>query len=326
MDMTDSPFPRAHREPQLMANLAETGHTVLGFDSIMPVFSIIQESVALGMTVDWMEKDNWATCRGILATRPEDIKFPKDWLKKETAMCVTDAIRELRRRQPDAFIIGKTMGPWTMGYHWFGTENSLLMSYDDPDAIKKSLDIMKETTLEFGWAQIEAGADALTIPDHATGDLVNAEYYHEFLFDLHSEMSTQFSVPVILHICGRTVDRMEDIGKTGFAAFHFDSKNLPEESIETIGTKCQLVGNINNPTALYTGTPDAAYAEAVRAMNAGVRCIGPECAVPLRSPLDNLKAIGRAVRDYPKMSEADRLSWAARANTYDMLGNATAHN
>ena len=46
------------------------------------------------------------------------------------------------------------------------------MSLDDPGKTKLVLDRLKEVTIEFGLAQIEAGADALTLPDHATGDLV----------------------------------------------------------------------------------------------------------------------------------------------------------
>ena len=53
MDLVDAPFPDANRVPELMARLAATGHTELGFDSIMPVFSIIQESSALGCKIQW---------------------------------------------------------------------------------------------------------------------------------------------------------------------------------------------------------------------------------------------------------------------------------
>ncbi|GIS65681.1 MAG: hypothetical protein CM1200mP4_0290 [Rhodospirillaceae bacterium] len=55
-------------------------------------------------------------------------------------------------------------------------------------------------------AQIEAGADALTVPGHATGDLlaestmIVPQGYACGVVDL-------LPVPLILHICGRTVDR-----------------------------------------------------------------------------------------------------------------------
>ena len=51
MDLVDAPFPEANQQPELMARLAATGYTELGFDSIMPVFSIIQDSSALGCKI-----------------------------------------------------------------------------------------------------------------------------------------------------------------------------------------------------------------------------------------------------------------------------------
>ena len=63
MDLADAYFPEANRNPELMARLAATGHTELGFDSIMPVFSIIQESSALGCKIQWEQKDNWPTVK-----------------------------------------------------------------------------------------------------------------------------------------------------------------------------------------------------------------------------------------------------------------------
>ena len=63
MDLVDAHFPEANRNPEMMARLAATGYTELGFDSIMPVFSIIQESSALGCKMQWEQKDNWPTVR-----------------------------------------------------------------------------------------------------------------------------------------------------------------------------------------------------------------------------------------------------------------------
>jgi len=48
---------------------------------------------------------------------------------------------------------------------------------------------------------------------------------------------------------------------------------------------------------LYQGTPDDAYRQARYAIDAGVNIIGPECAIPLATPLENLKAIVAAVRE-----------------------------
>ncbi len=125
MDLVGAPFPNANREPELMARLAATGHTKLGFDSVMPVFSIIQESSALGCKIEWGQKDNWPTVRmgEPIFSSAHEIRIPDDLLEHPDIRCVLDAIRLLRRRFGDEVaVIGKTIGPWSLGYHTFGLE------------------------------------------------------------------------------------------------------------------------------------------------------------------------------------------------------------
>ena len=211
MDLVDARFPDANRDPELMAALAATGHTELGFDSIMPVFSIIQESSALGARIQWEQKDNWPTVKMTepIYHDPEDIEIRPDVLEHPDTQCVLEAIRILRRRFGDEVaIIGKSMGPWSLAYHTFGVENFLLMSNDDEARTRRVLDNLKELTIEYANMQFEAGADAITLPDHATGDLVSGEYYHRYLEEMHREFAQRIDGPIILHICGRTVDRM----------------------------------------------------------------------------------------------------------------------
>lgn len=300
MDLVDAPFPEANREPELMARLAATGHTELGFDSIMPVFSIIQESSAIGCKIQWEQKDNWPTVK---MTEPvyrslSDIRIEDDWMDHPDAQCVLGAIKILRREYPDVAIVGKTMGPWSIGYHTFGVERFLLMSLDDESETKAVLEKLKRLTIEYGQAQAEAGADAVTLPDHATGDLVSGEYYKRYLQEMHQEFAEEIPIPIILHICGRTVDRMGYIADTGMAAFHYDSKNQPGESMDAVAGKISLVGNINNPTTLYSKGADEVKAEVRANLEAGVQMIGPECAIPLQTPIESLRAIREAVLEF----------------------------
>ena len=301
MDLVDAHFPDANRNPEKMARLAATGYTELGFDTIMPVFTIIQESSALGCNIQWEEKDNWPTVKMSepIWSEPEDIKIPSDLLTHPDTKCVLDAITLLRKEfGNEVAIIGKTMGPWSLGYHCFGVEKFLLMSLDDPDKTRLCLEKMKKATIDFGRAQIDAGADALTLPDHATGDLVSGDYYDRFLREMHIEFVDQIPIPLILHICGRTVDRMDYIAQTGMAAFHFDSKNAPDESMDVVGDRISLVGNINNPETLYSKGPETVSEEVRKNLDANVQLIGPECAIPLQTPIENLQAIPATVQDW----------------------------
>jgi [methyl-Co(III) methanol-specific corrinoid protein]:coenzyme M methyltransferase len=301
MDLVDAPFPEAHRVPELMARLGATSYTELGFDTIMPYFSTIQQSSALGCKTEWGQKDNWPTVVTAepIWREPGEITIPSDFLAHPDTRCVVEALRMLKKQfGEEVAILGKTMGPWTLCYDCFGLENFLVMSIDHPGKAETCLHRLKEATVQFGLAQIEAGADALTLPDHATGDLVSADYYRRFLREIHSELVQRLPVPLILHICGRTLDRMQYIAQTGVAAFHFDSKNDAMESVRLMRNRVALVGNINNPQTLFAQTPQEVRKEVVTALRSGVQLIAPECAIALRTSIENLQEIPRAVRDW----------------------------
>ena len=299
MDLVDAPFPQACRDPELAARLAATGHTELGFDSVMPYFTIIQESSALGCEMQWEDKDNWPTVRmqNPIWSGPEDVHIPAGFLEHPDNQTIIKSIEMLKAEFGDRVaVIGKTMGPWTLAYHVFGVERFLIMTVDDPDMVMRCLHKLKEISVLFGEAQIAAGADALTFPDHATGDLVSGDYYRRFLLEIHQEMAERLGVPLILHICGSTLDRMDYIAQTGMASFHFDSKNDPQAAMDTVSGRIGLVGNINNPQTLYARGPEEVREEVFRCLDAGVQMVAPECAVPLATKLENLMEIPRAVR------------------------------
>ena len=301
MDLVDAPFPEACRSAELNAKLAATEISQFDFDSIAPYFSIIQESSAIGCEMQWEQKDNWPTVRmsNPIWKNASDVKVPANFLDHPDVKVITDSIRILKKEFGDEVpIIGKTMGPWTLAYHVFGVETFLLGSVDNPDETAEALEKLCEFTYLFGEAQIDAGADVLTVPDHATGDLVSGQYYQKFLQDIHTEMAERFSVPLILHICGRTVDRMPFIAETGMHAFHFDSKNSPQEAMDAVSDKIALVGNINNPETLYSKDTEDVKKEVFECLNAGVQLIAPECAIPLKTKAENLIAITEGISDW----------------------------
>jgi [methyl-Co(III) methanol-specific corrinoid protein]:coenzyme M methyltransferase len=58
-----------------------------------------------------------------------------------------------------------------------------------------------------------------------------------------------------------------------------------------------LIGNIANKNVLFGGTPEDVYKQARYSIQAGVDILAPECAVPLQTPLANLKAIVEAAKE-----------------------------
>lgn len=303
MDIVGRHLPEVNTDPEAMATLAAAGHEVLGFDNVMPIYSVSQEATALGCHVDWADKTKfppplthpWAD-RSAKIQLPDG--FPDSFLDDRQVRCALEAIRLLRRHFGDEVaIVGKVMGPWTLSYHLYDTQEFLLDTLMDPDRVRKSLDTLKIVPIVFARAQIEAGADAILWGDHATGFLIRATMYRDFLLPLHKELVPQVPAPVILHCCGPTLDRMQYFRQAGFAAFHFESAVPAEKAVEEAAGMMRLAGNINNPVTLLSRGPEEARAEAQRAIDAGVDIIAPECAVPLGTPNRNLQAIVQTCED-----------------------------
>jgi [methyl-Co(III) methanol-specific corrinoid protein]:coenzyme M methyltransferase len=271
----------------------------------MPIFSIAQEAMALGCEVDWSDTDMMPNpTDSPWADRDVEIKlpdgFPDSFLEDKYVKCAIDAIRLLKQHFGDeVMVLGKVMGPWTLSYHCYNTQEFLFDTIMDPDRVRKSLETLAPVPLLFAQAQIEAGADAIVWADHATGDLVRNTMYRDFLLPHHQELVPQVEAPVILHCCGRTLDRVEYFNEAGFACYHFESANAPDLMVEKAAGKMKLTGNVNNPITLYARGPDEARAEAQAAIDAGVDIIAPECAVPLQAPLANLQAIVETCKDNP---------------------------
>jgi [methyl-Co(III) methanol-specific corrinoid protein]:coenzyme M methyltransferase len=126
---------------------------------------------------------------------------------------------------------------------------------------------------------------------------VGPYHYRELLLPIHREITAQVEGPLILHVCGNCSDRLELFAEAGFDAYHFEWQVDAADAVRRIGDRMSLVGNVNNPKTLYQGTPDDVFRQARYAIDAGVHMIGPECAIPLATPIENLKAIVAAVRE-----------------------------
>jgi len=299
MDACGVSFPQAHVDAHAMAELALAGHEIIGFDSVMPEYSVHQEAAALGCEVDWGSRDQMPDSRNFPHEDFSDITVPENILEKPSMRVVLDALSILRRHVGGkAAVIGKVMGPWTLAYHMAGTQNLLLqVGMGEKDKITKMLRQLMPVTVAFAKAQFQAGADVVVIADHATGNLVGSYHYQEYLLPIHKEMTSEIEGPLILHVCGNCLDRIELFADAGFDAYHFEWQVDAKIAVEKVGHRICLIGNVNNAQTLFQGTPDDVRKQVRYAIDAGVNIIAPECAVPLRTPLKNLKALVAAVHE-----------------------------
>ena len=295
MRLVDAWFPEAHANPHLMARLATAGHTVLGFDTLMPVFSVTQEAAALGCAVDWGGPEDMPTVRSNPFAHTSEFVLPQGWMEAPSIQVTLAALRLLRQQSGDRLVIvGKVMGPWTLSYHMMGMEEFLVATKLDPERARACMNTLKAVTLAFARAQIQAGADIICLADHASGGIVSPRAYCEFLLPLHQELFRAIGAPTVLHCCGNTTDRVKYFAESGVDCYHFESQvDLASAVAQARGrlSPMTLMGNINNPSVLLKGSHMEVLAACKKAIQGGVQILSPECAVTLITPIDNLRAL-----------------------------------
>jgi len=290
-------FPEAHLDAEKMTELAAAGHEILGFDNVMPLFSVWHESAALGCEVDWGARDRMPDSKDHIAKLGEDITVPADLLSRPGCAVPLEAIRRLRKRFGDQVaVVGKVFGPWTLGYHVFGVQEFLMGTMLEPDRVRKGMEQLKQVTIRFARAQVDAGADALCLADHATRDLCSPDAYRDFLKESHAELEEAIPCPLALHICGDTADRIGYIRETGLACFHFDSKVPAATARKLAGEELALMGGTSNFDIVRSGTPEDIIADVAEKAGHRIDVIGPECAVPLDAPHGNMRLLAEEVR------------------------------
>lgn len=298
MEKTGIFFPEAHLEPARMAELAAAGHEILGFDTVMPEFSVQQEAAALGCEVDWGNPAMMPDARTHPAKELRDLEIPENLLEKPSLKVVLQALELLRKNYGDRLaIIGKVMGPWTISYHLAGVQEFLVWTLTAPEKVRGFLRALKEVTIAFARAQLRAGADVVVVADHATGDLVSPGTYRDFLLPVHRELNERIEGPTILHICGNCADRLRLFVEAGFDGYHFEWQVDTKRAVGTVAGEMSLIGNVANRDVLLGGTPDEVYRQARLCIEAGVDILAPECAVPLQTPIANLQAIVAAAKE-----------------------------
>lgn len=292
MEAAGAWFPDAHLRPAPMAHLAAAGHRVLGYDTVMPVFSVTQEVAALGCQVDWGGPEMMPGVRSHPFAKTDRLSVPEGWIEAPSIRVVLEALALLRRQLGErVVIVGKVMGPWSLSYHMMGVEEFLVSTLLDPDRVRRCLDVLKTVTIAFGRAQMQAGADIICLADHATGGMVSPLMYRDLLLPIHQEIIAALGCPTVLHCCGNTTDRLGYFAETGIDCYHFESQVALQDAVTAAAGKITLMGNLNNPELLWAGRPDEIAEACRRVAQSGVQILSPECAVPLTTPIENLRVL-----------------------------------
>lgn len=185
----------------------------------------------------------------------------------------------------------------------------------DPALIDRGLEICTEAGVRFARAQIEAGADLTSIGDSAAGEsVVSPRHYARFAqpYERQYKEAAGPSVPLALHICGKTDHILEGMIDTGCEVLELDHLNHLERSIAAAADRTCIWGNID-PSAVLAHGSAGDVSEACRTVLEIARArtwkfaLCPGCVVNANTPPENLAAMTDAARRwgvYPQASSA----------------------
>jgi len=232
-----------------------------------------------------------------------------------------DAVAELRRQLGrEVAIRGPGTGPFSMASYLAGGTEYFLMEIataeaeEDRDRSRRVLDLMEissDALIAFLLALLEAGSDVAQVGDSlASLSMISPSIYEKYVFPFERKVfaavgprARETGAVTLLHICGDTRRILPLMAETGADILEIDAKVDMAEARELTGGKVALMGNLEPTAVLFQGTPDLVRREAeavmrsARALEGGF-ILGSGCEVVPRSPLENLRALVRAAREF----------------------------
>ncbi len=257
-----------------------------------------------------------------------DVRFPHDDLPilKEIFLADPDRLKDLRPPDPwgggrmtdrlqaiRAFhrefaghvpIMGWVEGAMAEAADLRGVLNVMTDLFDRPEWLHELLALCNKVTIDFGVAQVEAGADIVGLGD-AIASQIGPEAYREFC--LPYEQNAFAAIREAggvgrLHICGDITPILDDVGNCGAEIIDIDWMVDLGEAARIIGDRASVCGNFDPVAVMLQGKPyqvSKAVEECVR--KGGPRCFNMAgCEIPDGTPSDNLLAQAETLRRISK--------------------------
>ncbi|MFH1156892.1 MAG: methylcobamide:CoM methyltransferase MtbA [Pseudomonadota bacterium] len=302
MDITENYWPEAHSDPALMSGLAAGMYKNGGFENFGVPFCMTVEAEAMGARVSLGTRVNEprVTAYPITSVAQWRDLTPID-VESGRRIVVTDAIRLLKAMDPDVPVVANLTGPVSLAASLMEPVVYYKELLKRPGAAHEMMDFVTRNLIAFGRAQLQAGADVLTISDPSgTGELLGPRMFREYalpcLNRIIDSLGHLAGVGTIIHICGRLKGIYRELNLLKSDAISFDSITDVKQVAENVTGKV-LMGNVST-IALETGTPRKIRMMSMACMDHGVRILAPACGVGPRTSLENIRAMVDAAKGY----------------------------
>jgi len=301
MQQVCAPWPDAHVDPRIMSQLALGVHRLTGIENLGVPFCMTVEAESLGAQV----------VMGTLETEPRVAGYPllevAEWPRlRETGKgaarmeIVTRAVAELAGGNNGLPIIANLTGPVSLATSLVEPMTFYKAMGKQPKEVHGFLSFITERLIAFGKAQLQAGAEVLTIADPSgTGEILGPRRFAEFALPYLNRILEELSTcckATIVHICGRLRSIFKEINQLKTDAVSIDSYTSVAELKNALDSKV-VVGNVST-YLLQKGHPERVKRAATACLKQGAAVLSPACGISPLTPLANLQAMAQAAKEF----------------------------
>lgn len=293
-------WPEAHTDAQMMADLSYASYKNGCFENVGLPFDMVAEAEQMGAEITLGSEvfEPHVTGYAIESIFDWTSLKPMD-MNTGRIKVILEAMKILKKKDPDVPIIGNITGP-------ISTASSVMEPtrfYKDLRKHKKEaneyLTFVTEQLIEFAKAQIEAGADVITVADPSgTGEILGPKLFEEYTvkyLNMFYDAIKDYSVGTICHICGQMKAVYKEMDEVRSDALSFDSIVPMQQARKELNDRV-LMGNIST-YALEFGDKDRVAKLTRAAESSGTNIISPACGLGTKSPIANIQAILETVKE-----------------------------
>jgi MtaA/CmuA family methyltransferase len=192
-------------------------------------------------------------------------------------------------------VLPLTEGPFTTCARIIGTEKMMRAVFRNRALIESLQEKVGRALARFGEAVAALGAEGIIIADPVgSSTMVSPRVYEELILPHLQRYIRGLPIPAILHVCGDTEPILPMMAQTGARVLSLDQCMDLLAAKEQVAGRCGIGGNVHPVDTLLMGTVEDVKRETMRCLNQGGKkgyILMAGCAVPPRTPLENIKAM-----------------------------------
>lgn len=304
MDATGVEWPKANRDPEMMARLGCAQAELFGFESVRVPFDITAEAESLGCVVDLGTRctppcisERAFPADSLEGQMPDIGSLPSssDLMQNDAMSIVAEATSIASRRWGETHpVCAGMLGPVTLLGQLVGAENFAIATVMDPEWACAWCSALSNILKDYSRILRDSGADVITIVEGVASPDILDPCNYDSMSGRHMHAIAPEGAKTVLHICGDTGPILGSVVSSSVDAFSPDPLMDPQSVVERMKGRVAAVGAVDPIGTLLQGSPAEVVAESHAYAGAGFSVITPGCGVAPMTPDENLIALSEA--------------------------------